>query len=151
MSDALDNLSTAVGCYMHRHTFICWKLLLTYIFSGFQKQLLGAERQDCILLLGGKPGLTLGWCQKGQLQEQQQSWPLFCDVHATDNATTDSLLLSPHPQHYSCFCLLVAFTGCTSISNYDQGHFLDLMASGTAECTSAQRNSLSPLNTTQIG
>lgn len=45
VSNRLDHLSTAAGCYMHRHTFSCCKLLCTCIFSGFQKQFLGAERQ----------------------------------------------------------------------------------------------------------
>lgn len=45
VSNRLDHLSTAAGCYMHRHTFSCCKFLFTCIFSGFQKQFLGAERQ----------------------------------------------------------------------------------------------------------
>lgn len=83
VSDAPDNLSTAVGCYMHKHTFICWKLLVTCIFSGFQKQFLGAEKQDWILLLAGNPGLIPAWCQREQLWEQEQSWPLSCEVPLT--------------------------------------------------------------------
>lgn len=45
VSNRLDNLSTGAGDYMNRHTFVCCKLLGTYIFSGFQKKFLEAERQ----------------------------------------------------------------------------------------------------------
>lgn len=66
MSDALDNLSTVVGCYMHRHTFVCWKLLLTYIFSGFQKQLLafGSRETRLYFVVGRKTRFDSGLMSK---------------------------------------------------------------------------------------
>lgn len=88
VSNRLGNLSTAAGDYVH--TFVCCKLLGTYIFSSFQKQFLGAERQYWILLLAGKTDLTWTKRQNRQLRAQQQSWHLFCDLRATDNARRDS-------------------------------------------------------------
>lgn len=97
MSDAIVHLSTAIVCYQPSHTFVCWKLLVTCIFSGFQKQFLTADSQDWISLLAWKPGFTLAWCQRGPLWEEQQNWLLFCDVHATKTLEqmVDFVSLSP--------------------------------------------------------
>lgn len=111
MSDAPDSLPAAVGCYMQRHTFTCWKLPVTQIFSGFQKTV--SESRQIILNFAAGRTLTLTWCQRGQAWEQQRSCPLLSNAHVNRNFGTDGSLGPTKSHHCSHFCLLVFFLHVT--------------------------------------